>query len=281
MIHAEYIAHMHDDLAVANIARVSFNKWKSVQDATDERLIKFLAREQHVLPFRHPHITMRCQAPLFIARQLGKHQVGMEWSEVSRRYVDTQFEFWLPEELRERPQGGIKQGSGGIHVDSEELVAEMDKWNDVALAYYERLIARGVAPEQARMVLPQNMIVTWIWTGSLLAFHHMYRLRAEGHAQQEAQDFANAVYDIIEPLYPLSWAALTEERTNMISYLVMRQDDGTAATLFFRDPEAFMEYANLATALKVRLDSGSFVVNGDIQGIEFTTMMDVEEKLKE
>lgn len=208
MLKVEYIAHMHNDLNVANIARVSFNKWKDVYDLTDERLIKFLAREKHMLPFRHPHITVRCQAPIWLARQLGKHQVGMDWSEVSRRYVDKDFEFWLPEEIRERPEGGIKQGSGGVHKESNAIVAMFDEWHDEALDFYENLIAMNVAPEIARGVLPQNMMTTWIWTGSLLAFQHMYNLRIDGHAQVEAQQFAQLVSDVIEPLFPVSWTAL-------------------------------------------------------------------------
>lgn len=275
MIHAQYVAHMHDDLAVANIARVSFHKWKSVQDLSDEKLIKFLAREKHELPFRHPHVTLRCQAPIYIARQLGKHQVGMEWSEISRRYVDHSFEFDIPEEIRSRPVGGIKQGSGGIHEDSDSIIDMIDEWTNQAHERYEQLIEWGVAPEQARMVLPQNMVVTWVWTGSLLAFHHMWKLRFDGHAQKEAQDFASAVYDIIAPLYPIAWKALSEERTNEIWYVVADMDDGKASTHFFRDQDAYIAYQEYAYDGGFLMDEGHFIVEGKTHGLYFTTYPEV------
>ncbi|EPF2955092.1 FAD-dependent thymidylate synthase [Vibrio parahaemolyticus] len=209
-IKVELIDYMGDDLRIANVARVSFAKWKDEMDAQDVRLIDFLARHEHTSPFRHTAVTIRCSAPIWLARQLGKHQVGMSWNEVSRRYVDTGVELYVPDNYRARPQGGIKQGSAGIHPESQELVALTKDIQDAMLEAYERMIEIGVAPEQARGILPQNMMTTWIWTGSLTAFFHLYRLRADGHAQLEAQHFANLVSDVIEPIFPHSWKALKD-----------------------------------------------------------------------
>lgn len=205
----ELIDSMGDDLRVANVARVSFDKWKETIDAGDEKLIDYLARHEHTSPFRHTAITVRCTAPIWLARQLGKHQVGMSWNEVSRRYVDTGIECHLPSELRARPVGGIKQGSAGVHDNSAELVALMAGAQKYAEVIYQYLLDKGVAPEQARGVLPQNMLTSWVWTGSLTSFFHLYRLRADGHAQLEAQQFAELVRQAIEPIFPISWSALT------------------------------------------------------------------------
>lgn len=205
----ELIDSMGDDLRVANVARVSFDKWKEEFDAGDARLIDYLAKHEHTSPFRHTAITLRCSAPIWLARQLGKHQVGMSWNEVSRRYVDTGIELHLPTELRVRPVGGIKQGSGAAHEQSAELVALMDDAQRYSMCIYQYLIDKGVAPEQARGVLPQNMMTSWVWTGSLTSFFHMYRLRADSHAQVEAQQFAELVRNVIEPIFPHCWSALT------------------------------------------------------------------------
>lgn len=185
--------------------------------AKDAKLINYLAREKHVLPFRHPHITLRCSAPIFVARQLMKHQVGMSWSEESRRYIDSEPEFFWPEAWRGRAEN-VKQGStdedlsdkyieGGAYTVLEATVGA------VAQAYraYTELLDNGVAPELARMILPQNMMTTWVWTGSLLSWHHMLSLRLDAHTQKETRDFAQMVKEIIVPLAPVSMAALMEE----------------------------------------------------------------------
>ena len=210
-ISVELIDSMGDDLRVANVARTSFAKWKEESDENDVRLINYLARHEHTSPFRHTAITLRCSVPIFLARQLGKHQIGMSWNEESRRYVDTGIKLYAHEEYRERPKGGIKQGSAGILPNSGTFRMMVDNHNRRALDLYHEMIRNGVAPEQARGVLPQDMMVTFIWTGSLTAFAHMCRLRMDGHAQKEAQVFAKMVSDIVEPIFPVSWKALHEE----------------------------------------------------------------------
>ena len=211
MIKVELVDHMGTDLSVSNSARVSFSKWKDELEEGDTKLINYLAKHEHTSPFRHTRITLRCEAPIWLARQLGKHQVSMDWNEVSRRYVDTGFEFFVPE-YRERPDGSIKQGSGARHLESRYWVNETNRLHDIALSVYDAMIADGVAPEQARGILPQNMMTTWIWSGSLLGFFHLWRLRSDSHAQVEAQQFAQQVADICEQLFPISWQALKEAK---------------------------------------------------------------------
>ena len=211
MIKVELVDHMGTDLSVSNSARVSFSKWKDELEEGDTKLINYLAKHEHTSPFRHTRITLRCEAPIWLARQLGKHQVSMDWNEVSRRYVDTGFEFFVPD-YRERPEGGIKQGSGGIHPANEAWKNLTINHQERSLELYERMIESGVAPEQARGILPQNMMTTWIWSGSLLGFFHLWRLRSDSHAQVEAQQFAQQVAGICEQLFPISWTALKEAK---------------------------------------------------------------------
>lgn len=218
MIKAEYIDHMGNDLRVANVARVSFAKWKEEFDRLDARLINFLAIHEHTSPFRHTAITLRCEAPIYLARQLVKHQVGMSWNEESRRYVSDNIRLF-PQEFRVRPEGGIKQGSGEattafppVRLYANSYPIE-DVLEAIVAAYTEAVDPEGdfgIAPECARTVLPLSMMTSWVWTGSLPAFFHMYRLRIDGHAQKEAQVFAKKVGAIIEPLFPECWKALKE-----------------------------------------------------------------------
>ena len=204
----ELIDSAGGDLSVVNSARVSFNKEVKEMTGQDERLINYLAKHRHDTPFRHNFIQLRCKVPLFLARQLMKHQAGLTWNEESRRYVDSIPEFYHPEEWRARPEGGIKQGSGGVHPESGYI----KKWwkeslQDTLLAY-EKMITGGVAPEMARMILPQSMMVNFIWSGNLLAFYHVYSLRSGEGAQQEAKEFAELLKQAIEPEFSTSWAAL-------------------------------------------------------------------------
>ena len=219
----ELIEHMGSDLSVTDAARVSFAKksnWDWVDDAiggrpvlsvNDAKLINYLAKHQHWSPFAHTSIQLRVKAPIFVARQLVKHQVGLVWNEVSRRYVDSPPEFWFPEQWRGRPTDSVKQGSSGI-VD---LVFddEMDTPSYVVqecIELYERLLEKGVAPEQSRMILPQNMMTEWIWTGSLMAFTRVCKQRLDPHAQQETREIAEQIAEIVAPLFPVSWSALME-----------------------------------------------------------------------
>lgn len=213
-IEVELVDVMGDDLRVANVARVSFDKWKEEFDQRDARLIDYLASHEHTSPFRHTAISLRCKAPVFLARQLGKHQVGMSWNEVSRRYVDVDIEFYVPDSWRSRPVDGIKQGSGG-EINSWSSPFEFDSVNDDVKSImedikilYHSMIEQNVAPEMARMILPQSMMVSWVWTGSLQAFYHVWRLRSGEGAQVEAKEFAQLLDDVISPLFPHSWSAL-------------------------------------------------------------------------
>ncbi len=213
-----YVDHSGGDLLVVNAARCSFGKEKSVFDEKDDKLVKFLAREKHLLPFRHPTLTLRCKAPLFVARQLGKHQAGMSWSEESRRYISTEPEFFWPDKWRKRAEN-VKQGSSDEEVDVMQGLATdsyfpvrqvMEAQLKAAVNTYNDALEAGIAPELARMILPQNMYITWVWTGTLLAWIHMIKERANSHAQRETQDFARMVEAEVRRLYPVSASALLD-----------------------------------------------------------------------
>jgi thymidylate synthase (FAD) len=234
VITADYLDHMGTDLSVVNAARVSFAKesdwvrgtlemhpdpgdpeartWtipKSLSDA-DAKLISYLAKHDHWSPFAHTSVSFRVKAPIFVARQLVKHQVGGAWNEVSRRYVDDEPEFYFPDIWRGRPEGSIKQGSSG-EVDPEGLWLDQYAKQQVRvmLFTYNELLEAGVAPEQARMVLPQNTMTEWIWTGSVVFWARVCRLRLDAHAQAETRDVAVQINRNMSDLFPVSWAALT------------------------------------------------------------------------
>lgn len=206
----QLIDHMGDDMTVANAARVSFNKHKEVFDTSDEKLIKYLADHHHWTPFAHPQITVRMKAPISIRTQCFKHKVGFTENEISRRYVSDEPEFFSPK-WRGKPEGSAKQGSSDfVHIETKFLAEE--NYNAVlqqALKSYNNLLEAGVAPEQARFVLPQGMYTEWYWTGSLAAFARFYQQRTHEGAQSEIRELAERVQDIIQPLYPVSWEALT------------------------------------------------------------------------
>ena len=217
-IKVELIDSAGGDLSVVNSARVSFAKEVTILGKSDEKLIKYLADHRHDTPFRHNFIQLRCKVPLFLARQLMKHQAGLTWNEESRRYVDSRPDFYFPEEWRGRPDGSIKQGSAGV-VDT--LIYEFDTYNNespadayeyatrVSLDIYKAMINSNVAPEMARMVLPQSMMVNFIWTGNLLAFAHVYSLRSGEGAQEEAKEFSKLLDKAIKHEFPVSWKVLT------------------------------------------------------------------------
>lgn len=205
----EYVDHMGGDLSVVNAARVSFNKKSTELSAKDERLIGYLARHNHWTPFGHTSVTIHVKAPIFVARQLGKHQVGLVWNEVSRRYVDDEPELFTPEKWRGRPVDK-KQGSGEdieLSRDIEHLIWYSE---GTALESYKKLLEAGVAPEMARMVLPQSTYTEWYWTGSVAAFSRVCGLRLKPDTQQETRIIAQGISDIIEPLFPVSWKALQD-----------------------------------------------------------------------
>lgn len=208
----DYVGHYGDDLAVVNAARVSFAKFHEEFQEQDVKLINYLAKHNHWSPFAHTSISFRIKAPIFVARQLVKHQVGLVWNEVSRRYVDDEPEFYFPEVWRGKPENA-KQGSSGI-VDTAQPVGDLDIYTQAVvkkcLELYIDLLESGVAPEQARMVLPQNTMTEWIWTGSLMAFARVCKLRLDPHAQQETQEVAAFLAGYCENLFPHSWKALME-----------------------------------------------------------------------
>ena len=207
----QYVMHMGSDLTVVNAARVSFNSESTEFTERDGKLVNYLAKHKHWTPFAHPQITLRIKAPIFIRTQLFKHKVGFVENEVSRRYVSDAPEIYVPN-WRGKPTNGAKQGS-------EDFMPIDDVYNTLnrsygitakdALRTYEDLLAKGVAPEQARSVLPQGTYTEWWWTGSLSAFARVYSQRIDPHAQWEVRQYAQAIYDIIQPLYPVSWLALT------------------------------------------------------------------------
>ena len=198
-------------------------EWASVADSLVNRTAEEIEEIEDVLnyirnmpphwtPFGHTAITVYVKAPIFVARQLGKHQVGFVWNEISRRYVDKQPEFYVPDVWRGR-SADKKQGSDGV-VDVFEGYFHADELGNtigqVTLDLYNNLLAEGVAPEQARMVLPQSMMTEWYWTGNLYGFSKLFVARTDPHTQKETRDVAHMIGDLIEPLFPISWKALTQ-----------------------------------------------------------------------
>ena len=239
-IKVELLDSAGGDNSVVLSARVSFDKEPdNYTDEQNTKLIKYLVDHKHLTTLRHNFIQIRCTAPIFLARQMMKHQAGLTWSEVSRRYVDTPPEFYTPDEWRGRPDGSIKQGSDGVVDMLKEPfsfldpVVRLDDDEDSLIDYtigesrnikvlyndlvyqsqvlYEAMLEASVAPEMARMVLPQSMMTTWIWSGNLLAFHHVYKERIAEGAQLEAQHFAKELGGILEQLFPVSFKALKGE----------------------------------------------------------------------
>lgn len=231
----ELIDVMGTDLTVCRAARVSFNKqseWDidevakkrlidsgstfnaeelQVLSLKDVKLIQYLAKHNHWTPFAHPQITMRVKAPISIRTQLFKHKQGMVENEISRRYVSDEPEIYHPR-WRTSPTNGAKQGS-------EDFLEFGDEYNNCNTIYemvikeamfaYNTLLAKGIAPEQARFILPQGTYTEWWWTGSLAAYARVCKLRSDSHAQWEIQQYASAFSAIISPLFPVSWSALT------------------------------------------------------------------------
>lgn len=202
------IDSMGSDLSVVNAARVSFAKIKTNIDEKDEKLISYLAKNKHFTPFCHAFASFRIEAPIFVARQLVKHQVGLSWNETSRRYVDNLPEFYLPKTWRKRAKNA-KQGSLDSAVGlSKELEKNIVALLEAGAQLYSNLLSQGVCPEQVRMVLPQNMMTEWIWSGSLMAFSRVCSLRLDAHAQKETAEVAKKIDVSMRASFPLSWEAL-------------------------------------------------------------------------
>jgi thymidylate synthase (FAD) len=206
-----YVSHMGNDLTVANAARVSFHKESEEFTNKDEKLISYLAKHNHWTPFAHPQITLCLKAPISIRTQLFKHKQGFVENEVSRRYVVEDPEIYTPK-WRTSPTDGAKQGSSDFFSDGLDTDMKSSYYKtaiSLAKNTYNNLIELGVAPEQARFVLPQGTYTEWWWTGSLAAYARVYSLRSDPHAQWEVREYAKTISDIIEPLFPYSWKALT------------------------------------------------------------------------
>jgi len=242
-MYARYENHYLTDNDVANFARQSFGKLaEQFTPAQNHNLIRFLARgmasgdwqtliskmlrltsgeeanqlavylrkiPEHWVPFAHPHITLRMEAPVPIARQAFKHKIGFCESEESRRYISSKPVFFIPKHFR-AAAASVKQGSAGIHPDSEHWSTRYQVIAEKSIQCYLDMIEAGVCPEQARFALVQGVEVHWIWTGSLYALAQAYNQRSDSHAQQEIQDLFADVDRIIRPLYPVSWAALVD-----------------------------------------------------------------------
>ena len=224
------------DLSVVNAARVSFHKESEMEEFTyyhdmygpvigsklsdkDAKLIKYLAEHNHKSPFNHAFMSFRVKAPIFVARQLVKHEY-LPWNEVSRRYVDEEPEFYFPEYWRKKADN-VKQGSSDEAVDVIEYHGTNGKHGSedipldavwVALEAYHRMLVKGVCAEQARMVLPQNMMTEWIWSGTLFAFAKMCNLRLDSHTQKETQEIAKMIHTTASNLFPVSWKALVGDK---------------------------------------------------------------------
>ena len=190
MTEVELIDHMGNDASVVNAARVSFGKRIKEMSEGDTKLIRYLAKHNHWSPFGHASLQFRIKAPVFVARQLVKHQVGLTWNEISRRYVDYEPEFYEVDKWRGRPINK-KQGSSEEEIEWIDRTTRTDalqsQVENVALANYNRMLDAGVAPEQARMILPQSMMTEWYWSGTLYAFARICNLRCAEDAQYETR----------------------------------------------------------------------------------------------
>jgi thymidylate synthase (FAD) len=216
MITATYIDHMGTDLTVANAARVSFGKQSEMDTSDvwgpptlkdkDAKLIRYLAEHKHISPFGHCFASFHVKAPVFVARQLVKHKF-LRWNEISRRYVDSEPEFYQPTEWRGRSVDA-KQGSTGVVEVANKPIIGQAVWR--SLECYRELLRQGVCPEQARMVLPQSMITEWYWSGSLDAFADMCKLRCASDTQAETQEVAKQISVKMHELFPVSWMALAK-----------------------------------------------------------------------
>jgi thymidylate synthase (FAD) len=209
-ISVELIDKMGTDNTVVDAARVSFSKEAAnYTEEQNNKLIKYLAKHNHWSPFAHCTLQFRIKAPIFVARQLQKHQVGFAWNEVSRRYVDYDPTFWNPNGNWRKKAENKKQGSMDNLVD--DPLESQDVFED-AMRYcmltYNLMLANGVCPEQARAVLPQSMMTEWYWTGSLYGFARVCQLRLDAHAQNECRQVAMCLDNACAQAFPMSWKAL-------------------------------------------------------------------------
>ena len=197
-----------DDLTVVNAARVSFAKESTAMEPRDEKLIKYLADHNHVTPFFHPQARLRLKMPMYVAREWFRHTIGFARNEVSRRYVDDEPECYVPGVMRERDTNK-KQGSKPTPIPTNDAtIKEVKEYQTLTIEFYKSLLAKNVAPEIARGVLPQSTYTEFIETGSLAAYARLCKLRLDPQAQAEIQAYAHAVNELLEKRFPVSWPAL-------------------------------------------------------------------------
>jgi len=212
----ELLETFGNDLTVVNAARVSFAKESHEFSEQDGKLVRYLAKHHHITPFFHPQLRFRIKMPIFVAREWFRHQIGFARNEVSRRYVDSPPECYVPkkEDLRER-DSNKKQGSKDTAVPNAEYAYEViNDATHAAMDAYRNLLNNGVAPEVARMVLPQSMYTEFIETGSLAAYARLCSLRLDPTAQKEIRDYATAVSTLLEKAFPVSWPALMPQESS-------------------------------------------------------------------
>lgn len=198
---AELLSYFGDDLMVVNAARVSYGKNKDSLDDKDERLIRFLVDKGHTSPFRHPQLQFRISCPIFVERQLFKHQVGLTANSISGRYVDFSDEYWLPDRLRFQSKDS-KQGSAGNLPDDDNarLIERVKEAVRQCREVYEEMSVAGVSKEQCRIVLPLCLETQFVWTGSLAAFIHMWQLRLKPDTQSETREVAIQMLDVVKSI---------------------------------------------------------------------------------
>jgi thymidylate synthase (FAD) len=204
-MNAQLIDFMGTDLSVVNAARVSFAKESDEFSDKDAKLINYLAKHNHWSPFGHASMQFRIKAPIFVARQLVKHQVGLVWNEVSRRYVDDEPEFYIPSEWRLKADDK-KQGSS-----DETIEYNLGSTLEFVKTTYQNMLRANIAPEMARMILPQNLYTEWYWSGTLMAFARVCNLRCKPDTQMETQLIANEIDFKSREMFPISWSALRNE----------------------------------------------------------------------
>jgi thymidylate synthase (FAD) len=207
----ELLETFGSDLTVVNAARVSLGKEVDEFGEKDARLIKYLAEHNHISPFFHPQARFRLKMPIWMAREWYRHTVGFARNEVSRRYVDSEPTFHLPDGIRMRAPNKKQGSTEETHPNSQELLEAMQSASEEAYHTYANLLAQGVPPEQARMILPQNMMTEFIETGSLAAYARLVNLRKTEDAQKEIRDVANEVSTLLHTAFPHSWPVLVDE----------------------------------------------------------------------
>ncbi len=196
------------DLTVVNAARVSLGKHVDEFTEKDAKLCKYLADHDHISPFFHPQARFRIKIPIWMAREWYRHTIGFARNEVSRRYVDDPPTFHLPDAIRTRAPNKKQGSNDDVHPRSDGILSFLQIECEKAMESYQLLLNEGVPPEQARMILPQNMMTEFIETGSLAAYARLCKLRLGPDAQKEIRDVAQSVSDALSTAFPHTWTVL-------------------------------------------------------------------------